>query len=119
MLRRRVPFLRIWETEMSDRDQTGDVWSQRLRELDRIGGLGLSALILFGLYRVVTIQLTAYNGMLTAVADAQHSVANSQIKLVVQIDRFLEMHSDANELLQEIAEDHDGVRECYILPPEG
>jgi hypothetical protein len=106
---------------MSNERQEGpsDVWSQRLRELDRIGGLGLSALILFGLYRLVTLQLTAYNGMLVAVADAQQSVAESQVRLVTQIDVFLGAQQVANELLQEIAEDHDGVRECYILPPEG
>lgn len=96
-----------------------DVWSQRLRELDRIGGLGLSALILFGLYRLVTLQLTAYNELLEAVAVAQGSVAESQIKLVSQIDQFLSTQQDTNRLLREIAEDHDGVRECVLLDTGG
>lgn len=101
---------------MSDRETTGDVWSQRLRELDRIGGLGLSALILFGLYRLVTMQLSGYNGMLTAVAEAQHSVAASQIKLTAQIDQFLLLQQEANALLREVALNHEGTCKCYVVP---
>lgn len=59
-------------------EEQEDIWSQRLRSLDRIGGLGLSALILFGLYRLVTFQLAAYNGLLDEVAESQNSVALSQ-----------------------------------------
>lgn len=63
-------------------EEPTDTWSQRLRELDRIGGLGLSALILFGIYRLITIQLSAYNGLLDEVAESQRSVAESQLVLV-------------------------------------
>lgn len=98
-------------------ERPADVWSQRLRELDRIGGLGLSALILFGLYRLVTLQLAAYNGLLDSVAEAQNSVAASQIRLVQQIDEFLRTQRETNQLLRDIAADHDGVRECVVLPP--
>jgi hypothetical protein len=74
-----------------------DTWSQRLRELDRIGGLGLSALILFGIYRLVTIQLSAYNGLLDEVASSQRSVADSQLALVQHTEEVADLLRVATE----------------------
>lgn len=89
-----------------------DTWSQRLRELDRIGGLGLSALILFGIYRLVTIQLAAYNGLLDEVALSQRSVATSQEALVEHTEEVADLLRVATQNQRTIASAIKGRDHC-------
>jgi len=81
-------------------EQSKDVWSQRLRELDRVGGLALAALILIGLYNLATTQLQNYSEAISALAKSNQIVAETLIKInqgQMAITRAMEKSATADE----------------------